>query len=91
MHIGGAQRPSQSLRAFFRIMNATPSKARLIPLPLGTSRRLGPDDIQVALRADFLPAAEKDGAQMRGAAQVAANPVMVLSQLGAGLADASAQ
>lgn len=74
-------------RLFFSIINATPSKARVIPLPAAASSKLGPDDMQVALHVDYQAISEAEGCISVGAAQVASNPVMVLSRLGALLAD----
>ena len=36
----------------FSVIDSTPSKARVIPLPPGTARRLGPDDIQIVIHSD---------------------------------------
>ena len=75
-------------RIVISVLDSTPSKARVIPLPAGSSRRLGPDDIQVVVHADHLSCqSEVSGRISVAAAQVASNPVMVLSRLGAALVD----
>ena len=75
-------------RIVISVLDSTPSRARVIPLPAGSARRLGPDDIQVVVHADHLSCrSEASGRISVAAAQVASNPVMVLSRLGAALVD----
>ena len=44
--------PPGADRVFFSIIDSTPFKARIIPLPPGTGRALGPDDVQIAIHRD---------------------------------------
>ena len=73
-------------RILWSMVDSTPSKARLIPLPPHSALRLGPDDMQVALHAEIQSAGDTGdkafGRVSIAAAQIAANPIMVLSRLG---------
>lgn len=74
-------------RVVFSIVNSFPSRARVLPLPLGAGRRLGPDDIQVVVHHDHMSyQGEEPGRISVGVAQVCTNPVLVLSRLGPSLA-----
>lgn len=78
-----ADMDANARRIFFSVIDCAPSRARVIPLPPGTARRLGADDLQIAIHKDHL--ACQGGALGRisvGSAQVSTNPVMVLSRFG---------
>ena len=63
----------------------------MIPLPPGSSLRLGPDDIEIAIHRDCqLAGADAESVVGVGAMQIANNPVMVLSRLGPDFADGPA-
>ena len=44
--------PPDVQRVFFSVIDATPPRARVIPLPPGSAKTLGPDDIQIVAHAD---------------------------------------
>lgn len=85
----GAQEGAQVTRRFvFSVVDTTPIRARVVPLPAGTAMRLGPDDIQIVAHVDHQPCEGADSGTISvGAAQVSSNPVLVLSRLGSAILD----
>ena len=53
-------------RLMFSVVEANPSKARVVPIPPGAGRRLGHNDVMVAVHTDF--AAGTEGAGVIGVA-----------------------
>jgi hypothetical protein len=67
---------------FFSIVDASPSRARAIPLPPGTASKLGPNDLQVCIHPHTSDQHSDSKVIAVGTQETAANPVLVLSRLG---------
>ena len=77
-----------SPRIVFSIVEANPSKARVIPLPPGAAARLGPCDILVALHADCELGHTEDSVCVCVApSRIKENPICILSRLGSNAED----
>ena len=70
-------------RLMFSVVEANPSKARVVPIPPGAGRRLGPSDVMVAVHKDFAGVSEGAGVIGVAPSQIASNPILMLSRFGA--------
>ena len=81
--------PSENSRLVFSIVEARPSKSRLIPIPAGASARLGPNDMLIAIHTDYESGApgpdSERGIFSVSPSRVAQNPICVLSRVGSHL------
>ena len=81
--IGAAPAMAAGARLVFSVVEANPSKARIVPLPPGVARRLGPSDVQIAMHTDFAESLEGgEGMISVAPTRILQNPVLILSRLG---------
>ena len=76
-------------RVTFSIVEANPSRARVVPIPPGAAARLGPSDVMVALHTDFDATSETSGFISVGPSCIAQNPLLIWSRIGQGAVSAA--